>query len=32
MRSVGIELGVGSAFNRVREFAPEWKRMFTAKE
>jgi hypothetical protein len=29
MRGVGVELGVGSAFNLIREFAPELKRIFT---
>ena len=29
MRGVGIELGVGSTFNLIREFAPDLKRMFT---
>jgi hypothetical protein len=29
MRGVGTELGVGSAFNLIREFAPELKRIFT---
>ena len=29
MRGVGMELGVSSAFNLVREFAPELKRIFT---
>ena len=29
MRGVGVELGVSSAFNLVREFAPELKRIFT---
>lgn len=28
VRGVGIQLGVGSAFNLIREFAPELKRMF----
>lgn len=28
MRGVGMELGVSSAFNLIREFAPEVKRMF----
>jgi hypothetical protein len=27
LRGVGIELGVSSAFNLVREFAPELKRL-----
>jgi hypothetical protein len=31
MRGVGRELGVSSAFNLIREFAPELKRMFTWK-
>lgn len=31
MRGVGMELGVGSAFNLIREFAPELKRIFTWK-
>jgi hypothetical protein len=31
MRGVGMELGVGSAFNLIREFAPELKRMLTWK-
>jgi hypothetical protein len=31
MRGVGTELGVGSAFNLIREFAPELKRIFTRK-
>lgn len=29
MRGVGVELGVSSAFNLVREFAPELRRIFT---
>jgi len=29
IRGVGIELGVSSAFNLIREFAPELKRIFT---
>ncbi len=29
MRGAGIELGVGSAFNLIREFAPDLKRIFT---
>jgi hypothetical protein len=29
MRGVGVELAVGSAFNLIREFAPELKRIFT---
>ena len=29
MRGVGVELGVSSAFNLIREFAPELKRVFT---
>jgi hypothetical protein len=29
VRGVGMELGVGSAFNLIREFAPELKRVFT---
>ena len=28
MRGVGMELGVSSAFNLIREFAPEVKRTF----
>jgi hypothetical protein len=31
MRGVGIQLGVGSAFNLLREFAPELKRVFARK-
>ena len=31
MRGAGMELGAGSAFNLVREFAPELKRIFTRK-
>jgi hypothetical protein len=31
MRGVGIELGVSSAFNLIREFAPELKRVFLGK-
>ena len=31
MRGVGVELGVSSAFNLIREFAPELKRIFTWK-
>jgi hypothetical protein len=31
MRGVGVELGVSSAFNLLREFAPELKRMFGRK-
>ena len=31
VRGVGIELGVGSAFNLFREFAPELKRVFVRK-
>jgi hypothetical protein len=31
MRGVGVELGVSSAFNLVREFAPELKRIFTGR-
>jgi hypothetical protein len=27
----GIELGAGTDFNLIREFAPECKRMFTSK-
>jgi hypothetical protein len=27
MRGAGVELGVGSAFNLIREFAPELKRV-----
>jgi hypothetical protein len=29
MRGVGLQLGVGSAFNLLREFSPELKRVFT---
>lgn len=29
MRGVGLQMGVGSAFNLIREFAPELKRTFT---
>ena len=29
MRGVGVALGVSSAFNLIREFAPELKRIFT---
>jgi hypothetical protein len=31
MRGVGLQLGVGSAFNLLREFSPELKRVFTWK-
>ncbi len=31
LRGVGIELGVSSGFNLIREFAPELKRIFTRK-
>ncbi len=31
LRGVGIELGVSSAFNLIREFAPELKRVFLGK-
>jgi hypothetical protein len=31
LRGVGIELGVSTGFNLIREFAPELKRMFTRK-
>jgi hypothetical protein len=31
MRGVGMQLGVGSAFNLIREFAPELKRILTWK-
>jgi hypothetical protein len=31
LRGAGMQLGVGSAFNLVREFAPDLKRLFTGK-
>jgi len=31
IRGVGVQLGVGSAFNLIREFSPELKRIFTRK-